>query len=36
MRAVYGKDVMYLVGGALLQEPNLVDGCRRLAEAVYA
>lgn len=24
MREAYGHDVMYLVGGALLQEPNLV------------
>lgn len=36
MRAAYGKDVMYLIGGALLQEPNLVDACRRLVAIVQA
>ena len=34
MREAYGDDVMYLIGGALLQEPNLVDACRRLVAAV--
>jgi len=34
MREAYGRDVMYLVGGALLQESNLVDACRRLVAAV--
>ncbi len=36
MRQAYGSDVMYLIGGALLQEANLVDACRRLATAVYS
>lgn len=36
MREAYGNDVMYLIGGALLQEPNLVDACRRLVAAVHA
>jgi len=36
MREAYGKDVMYLIGGALLQEPNLVDACRRLVAIVQA
>lgn len=36
MREAYGDDVMYLIGGALLQEPNLVDACRRLVAAVHA
>lgn len=36
MREAYGNDVMYLIGGALLQEPNLVDACRRLLAAVHA
>ncbi len=36
MREAYGNDVMYLIGGALLQEPNLVDACRRLLAAVNA
>lgn len=34
MREAYGADVMYLVGGALLQQPDLADACRRLADAV--
>ncbi len=34
MREVYGADVMYLVGGALLQEDDLVSASRRLVEAV--
>ena len=34
MRDAYGPDVMYLVGGALLQMPDLVDACRKLADAV--
>lgn len=33
MRAAYGNDVMYLVGGALLSEPDLVSACRRLVAA---
>ncbi|RCW24003.1 ribulose-bisphosphate carboxylase large chain [Ciceribacter lividus] len=33
MRAAYGNDVMYLIGGALLQEPDLVEACRRFIEA---
>ncbi|QGG93405.1 transcriptional regulator (plasmid) [Agrobacterium sp. MA01] len=36
MRQAYGNDVMYLIGGALLQEENLVDACRRLVGAVYS
>ncbi|TXI12151.1 MAG: transcriptional regulator, partial [Rhizobium sp.] len=36
MRAAYGNDIMYLIGGALLQEDSLVDACRRLFDAVYA
>lgn len=36
MRETYGNDIMYLVGGALLQEPNLVDACRRLIAAIRA
>lgn len=36
IREAYGKDVMYLIGGALLQEPNLVDACRRLVAIVQA
>lgn len=36
MRDAYGADVMYLIGGALLQEPNLIDACRRLVAAVHA
>jgi ribulose-bisphosphate carboxylase large chain len=35
MKEAYGNDVMYLIGGALLQEPNLTDACRRLVAAVY-
>jgi ribulose-bisphosphate carboxylase large chain len=35
MRETYGNDVMYLIGGALLQEPNRADACRRLFAAVY-
>lgn len=34
MREAYGPDVMYLVGGALLQMPDLTEACRRLADAV--
>lgn len=34
MREAYGRDVMYLVGGALLQEPDLAGACRKLATAV--
>jgi ribulose-bisphosphate carboxylase large chain len=35
MAKVYGEDVIYLIGGALLSEPDdLVGACRRLAEAV--
>ena len=34
MRETYGNDVMYLVGGALLQEPDLVAACQRLVAAV--
>jgi len=33
MRDAYGNDVMYLVGGALLSEPDLVSACRRLVAA---
>ena len=35
MREAYGNDVMYLIGGALLQEQNLTDACRRLVAAVH-
>lgn len=35
MRATYGNDVVYLIGGALLREKDDLPGaCRRLAEAV--
>ena len=35
MRATYGNDVIYLVGGALLRERDDLPGaCRRLAAAV--
>lgn len=34
MREAYGRDVMYLIGGALLQEADLVSACRRLVDAV--
>jgi len=34
MRDAYGKDVMYLIGGALLSEPDLVGACKRLVAAV--
>lgn len=35
MRATYGDDVVYLIGGALLREKHDLPGaCRRLAEAV--
>lgn len=35
MRATYGNDVIYLIGGALLREQDdLPSACRRLAEAV--
>lgn len=35
MRATYGNDVVYLIGGALLREKaDLPGACRRLAEAV--
>lgn len=34
MRDAYGNDVMYLVGGALLSEPDLVGACKRLVAAV--
>lgn len=35
MAEVYGKDVIYLIGGALLRENSDLPGaCRRLAEAV--
>lgn len=35
MAKVYGEDVIYLIGGALLSEPDDLEGaCRRLAEAV--
>ena len=35
MRATYGDDVIYLVGGALLREQDdLPAACRRLAEAI--
>jgi len=36
MREAYGNDVMYLIGGALLQQPNLVEACRRLVAAVHS
>ncbi|NEI73780.1 transcriptional regulator [Rhizobium lusitanum] len=36
MREAYGNDIMYLVGGALLQETSLVEACRRLFAAVHA
>lgn len=36
MRDAYGNDVMYLIGGALLQEPDLVAACRRLVAAVQS
>jgi len=36
MRAAYGNDIMYLVGGALLETGNLVEACQRLFDAVYA
>lgn len=34
MLSAYGDDVMYLMGGALLQEPDLTEACRRLVAAV--
>lgn len=34
MRDAYGNDVMYLIGGALLSEPDLVGACKRLVAAV--
>lgn len=34
MRDAYANDVMYLIGGALLSEPDLVDACKRLVAAV--
>ncbi|AQZ50923.1 RuBisCO large subunit C-terminal-like domain-containing protein [Martelella mediterranea] len=37
MKAAYGKDVVYLIGGALIRErATLADACKRLAEAVRA
>ncbi|MEO1985286.1 MAG: RuBisCO large subunit C-terminal-like domain-containing protein [Martelella sp.] len=37
MKAAYGKDVIYLIGGALIRErATLADACKRLAEAVRA
>ena len=33
MREAYGNDIMYLVGGALLSEPDLVSACKRLVAA---
>jgi ribulose-bisphosphate carboxylase large chain len=33
MRDTYGNDVMYLVGGALLSEPDLVSACKRFVAA---
>jgi ribulose-bisphosphate carboxylase large chain len=35
MRQTYRNDVMYLIGGALLREANLVEACRRLVAAVH-
>lgn len=34
MREAYGDNVMYLMGGALLQQPDLTEACRRLVTAV--
>jgi len=34
MRETYGNDVMYLIGGALLAESDLVGACKRLVAAV--
>lgn len=37
MKAAYGDDVIYLIGGALIRErQTLVDACRRLGETVRA
>ncbi|MGG6893079.1 MULTISPECIES: RuBisCO large subunit C-terminal-like domain-containing protein [Rhizobium] len=36
MRETYGNDIMYLVGGALLEQDNLVEACQRLCDAVNA
>ncbi|GMB82558.1 5-methylthioribulose-1-phosphate isomerase [Shinella zoogloeoides] len=34
MRDAYGNDIMYLIGGALLAEPDLVSACQRLVASV--
>lgn len=34
MQAAYGDDVIYLMGGALLRQPDLAEACRELARAV--
>lgn len=34
MREAYGRDVMYLIGGALLQQPDIAEASRRLVDAV--
>lgn len=34
MREAYGQDVMYLIGGALLQDTDIVSASRRIVEAV--
>ncbi|NOV17501.1 transcriptional regulator [Ensifer adhaerens] len=34
MREAYGNDVMYLIGGALLQDTDIVSASRRIVEAV--
>jgi ribulose-bisphosphate carboxylase large chain len=37
MRATYGRDVIYLIGGALLRDKgDLVGACQRLVDAVRA
>lgn len=36
MRAAYGNDIMYLVGGALLMDPGgVICACQRLAAKIY-
>jgi ribulose-bisphosphate carboxylase large chain len=34
LRAFYGDDVVFLIGGDLHQGPNLVDSCRRFRSLV--
>ena len=37
MQAAYGRDVVYLIGGALIRErETLVEACKRLCETVRA